>query len=438
MRKRQSRNQSICLFNGWVEMVDIKLVSDVIEKLYKLWAQRVPWARVQNNQVSCMTLPEQPGLDDLILHRGPVLRGDATKTRGADLENIGKLANGSGDHTITGKNSLVSGLSNLGTGDQALTFGANNQGRGQNGLTGGERNQVGGIDSAVVAGADNAANSTSTFVGAGDQNQVIQPKGAIVAGSQNQVTKPHGFVGAGFQNKVQGEAGAIPGGYQNQANGDFSAVPGGIDNTADGRASLALGAHSKAVHHGTLIWHDALPGNFASIAENECALWGAGGFRLRSDMTGMLGADLPSSSNGWIIACPATEQAKQEEIDGARVLSALANVPVRAYQYPIYRLLRGQRVEIDDAPSSSPGNGQALRNFGPSAEAWNAAFGELLGVKTLKQAVLQTNGEQSLIEIPGIATGDQIGVLMSAVQELIRLVQAQADRIDQLERKPKK
>lgn len=394
--------------------VRVEAAAAIVEKQPVAWGVLGGEAIPQNS----------PKVNEPIYHEGQVIVGDKkAKSRGANLENRGSFATGS-SHALLGVDSMASGKNNL-TGENGFSFGESNQAGGRNSLSGGERNRAGGIDSAVVNGADNIADSPLTFIGAGDLNKVTQPKGFIGAGSQNLVARPHGFVGAGFQNKVQGEAGTIPGGYRNEANGDYSTVPGGIDNTANGKASVALGAHSKANHDGSLVWHDAQPTDFSSVRSNEVAMWGSGGFRFRSDLTGLHGVDLPVGGNGWVVACPQTDESKYFDIDAARVLSALANVPVRVYQYPGYRFIpiKGEIVETESN----------LLNLGTSADHWDAVFGEILGTKTLKNATINENGESLITELPGIATGDQIGALMLSVQELLRLVQAQADRIDQLE-----
>lgn len=370
------------------------------------------------------------GVNDPIFRHGPVVIGaNKSASRGLHTENVGNLGNGDGNHTITGQFVMATGKTHLVTADQAFAFGENNSAKGKNVLVGGEQNQAAGENSAVVSGSNNTISAKRCFVGSGDTNRVTQEDGVIGGGSQNHVGRPHGFIGAGFQNRVQGEAGTVPGGYQNQANGDYSTVPGGIDNIANGKVSLALGAHSRASHDGSLIWHDATAANFSSVTENEGAFFGAGGFRFRTDFTGTLGVDLPPGGNGWIIACPVTDQENIVEIDSARVLSALADVPVRVYSYPSYLLDRrtAEVTRVDRAET------HVLHNFGTNAADWDARFGELLGRKTLKQTVIN-EGQETVIELPGISTGDQVGVLIVAVQELTRLVQAQASRIKTLEK----
>ncbi len=92
-----------------------------------------------------------------------------------------------------------------------------------------------------------------------------------------------GTVSGGFQNTIQPYAtgATIGGGSQNtiQPSGISATIPGGEQNSANAYA-FAAGRRAKANHTGAFVWADSTAADFASTADNQFAIRASGGVVL--------------------------------------------------------------------------------------------------------------------------------------------------------------
>lgn len=393
--------------------------------LNRLLETKTPWAKIKGNGT---TVLDGEGPESDSYHTGKVVVGvHELRSKDAQLEVVGSVAFGAGNHAVVGgNNAILSGENNSVRGTNNGVGGRENKALGlQNVVNGGLRNSTSSVNTGIVAGANNSVTGQGSVIGGGDGNQVTQGDGFIGAGYKNQVSGPRGFIGAGFQNKTRGESAVVAGGNGNEAAGHYSAIPGGIDNQVSGYAAFAAGRKSKALHDGAFVWSGSDNSEWVSANDDEFAALAAGGFRFRSSILASTGVDLPSNASSWVSASPAALQVEAITPDKALILAALSQLPVSIYRNTAFRRIPVTGEVVED--------GVSQLNIGPTAEAWNGAFADLLGEKHLLSVALGENGEQLLMKTPGISQGDQLGIALVAIQELYALVQGQAQRISLLE-----
>jgi hypothetical protein len=164
-----------------------------------------------------------------------------------------------------------------------------------------DNSSTGGGGAVIVGGAGNRSTDFNSFVGAGDNNVCSGSSAAVVGGGRNAASQNGAFVGAGFGNiasggaafvggggghvfegeyfgnTASGTASVIVGGLDNSSSGLVATVPGGASNSAAGDYSFAAGRRAKANHHGTLVWADSQDADFASTATNQFLIRALGG-----------------------------------------------------------------------------------------------------------------------------------------------------------------
>lgn len=143
-----------------------------------------------------------------------------------------------------------------------------------------------------------------------------------------------------------------------------------------------------------------------SVPGASIIIYGATGVQVSSNGANTTGVTLPIGSNAWVAISAEALKGNFIKIDPMGILKKLAAIPIQIYQFK------------DEAE----GYYDTL-HIGPTAEAWNDQFSDLLGEK---KATL--NGK----EIPGISEGDKIGVALASIQALTSLVKNLQSEIEEL------
>ena len=344
--------------------------------------------------------------------------GNANAINGND----GFIGSGVSNSVRGVRNGIVVGASNSVTANASnglIGAGTNNILDTSQGFIGaGQTNEVRDSNSAVVAGNTNAIDAqffganlntaNNAFIGAGSNNVVAINESGIVAGNTNYIygVSDRSFIGAGNNNAIiTATDSAIAGGSQNQigagSGGFIGAGSLNLISNPGNVNSVALGTRSFSAHTGTFVWQSNSAANFTTVRANEFIALASGGFRLRSNVAGTVGVDLPTGTNAWVAVSDAALKGMFKQVDGQDLLQRLLNVPIQTYQF------------LDGLDSYH----QAI-NIGPTAQDWNAQFAGILGEKTVTGII-----DGNLIETPAISEGDKIGVLLAVVQELGRQIQ---------------
>ena len=221
-----------------------------------------------------------------------------------------------------------------------------------------------------------AGGSNSTAIGLyalafGDTNSA-ESTSSIVFGSGNQVKGAAGF-SAGAGNRVCDTYGVALGNNAKSGgpliNGKcdpdsfnlrgLAAVAIGYNVTADQDHTTAMGKFaSNNGFTGTFVWSDgsatASADTFRNTANNEFAIRATGGVRLRTNLAGTTGCNLPAGSG--VFNCTSTRTTKENfsSVNGDDVLASLRKVPVSTWNYIA--------------------EGQQSRHLGPMAEDFYGAF----------------------------------------------------------------
>jgi trimeric autotransporter adhesin len=176
---------------------------------------------------------------------------------------------------------------------------------------------------------------------------------AAAFGASHTVSGTVGF-SAGNNNECSAFA-CIAIGHTNRAAGQ-SSVALGERVHASGDWAVALGRRAHSNHAGSFTWADAsTTDSLLSGANNRFHTRAAGGYRLYTNSTSTIGVSLASSGNSWSSLSDRTLKENFEPVDGEDVLRRLGNVPVSTWNF------------IDA--------GSEVRQLGPMAQDWYAAFG---------------------------------------------------------------
>ncbi len=262
--------------------------------------------------------------------------------------------------------------------------------------------------SAIVAGTGNFIGSGSAFIGAGADNKAYSDYDFIGAGQSNTAgsLSPLSAVVGGYNNTVGAFSfyPTVAGGFHNEASGTYSAVAGGSYNTAFGFASFAAGRFAEAMQDGSFVWADSSDDtSLTSPADNTFTVRAAGGIWLGRTSRPSIPDDhfLETSTGAYLTSggewTDASDQALKHDfrhLDKRSVLERVARMPIRSWSYKAER----------------PG----IRHIGPTAQDFHAAFG--LG-----------------LDDKHIATLDETGVALAAIQGLYRQDQALQKRVAKLE-----
>lgn len=221
------------------------------------------------------------------------------------------------------------------------------------------------------AGGSNSTAAGLYSLAFGDTN-FARSTSSIAFGSGNEVKGAAGF-SAGAGNRVCDTYGVALGNNA-RSGGPFingkcdpetfnirglAAVAIGYNVTADQDHAFAFGKFaSNNGFQGTFIWSDgsaqASADTFRNTANNEFAARATGGFRLRTNLLGTTGCNLPAGSG--VFNCTSSRSTKENflAVNGSEVLSQLKGIEVSSWNY----ISEGQKV----------------RHMGPMAEDFFKAF----------------------------------------------------------------
>ncbi|HEY1302916.1 MAG TPA: tail fiber domain-containing protein [Vicinamibacterales bacterium] len=202
---------------------------------------------------------------------------------------------GGGYNLASGRWSFIGGGGRDGT--DASAAGTNTVDNFANGdfsaITGGQGNHTPGNWSFVGGGSHNTASGDSSVVAGGGTSGVPF--------SGNTASGTAAAVGGGSTNNASGHAAAISGGSLNTASGGY-AFTAGLGNLASGTGSVALGrsAYTQTggaaalVHDGTFVFSDGSNFIFRSTAEDTFNVLATGGVRFVSAATNSAGEAVPT------------------------------------------------------------------------------------------------------------------------------------------------
>jgi hypothetical protein len=276
----------------------------------------------------------------------------------------------------------------------------------------------------------NAAGANQATIGGGDSN-VVTGQGATIAGGEgntgsgidatvagggaNRATGADSTVAGGDVNWASGNRSTVVGGEGNTASGSNSTVLGGQFNTASGVTSVAAGEGAIAAHAKSFVWNGWNVGSATSFRANAFQVHGESGLDIeygsrRADGGGTswvfigngfagqaiatsTGAYL-STGGAWTNASDRNQKENFAPVDARDILARVAALPVTQWSY-----------------RSEPG----VRRIGPVAQDFHAAFG------------LGSNDTT-------IATGDESGVALAAIQGLHQLMKEKDRNIEAQQR----
>jgi hypothetical protein len=199
----------------------------------------------------------------------------ATIAGGAGNSAIGQYATvGGGENNISGELVANSGS----TGDYST-------------VGGGSGNHAAADYSTVAGGSGNGAfglplgsGGGYATVGGGQNNNAIGGYATIAGGGGNNTGGACATIGGGENNNANSDYvsyfGTVGGGYTNTANGYCATVPGGFHNLANGNYSFAAGNQAHAVNQGAFVWADSQNATFSSSANDQFCIRAQGGVQL--------------------------------------------------------------------------------------------------------------------------------------------------------------
>jgi hypothetical protein len=338
------------------------------------------------------------------------------------------------DNTGSGSDSFVgAGLLNKASGESSFSgAGYGNIVSGFYSFVGaGYYNSAGGESSSVGGGFFNNAQGNGSFIGAGDYlfnascaksctgvgNTVTGVDSFIGAGDQNSVGANEAFVGGGSDNTIAESAqfGTIAGGHLNVVSGGFAMIPGGVNNTAAGELSLAAGFNADAIHTGSFVWSDYVPGSpvVRDSAAGQFVVRASGGTYVYSSENLTAGVKLAAGSGTWASLSDRNAKTDVAPLDDAAVLAKVATLPVSIWRY---------KTE------------SGVRHVGPMAQDFYKAFGvgeddrhitsidedgiALSAIKALHADVVKVHAENVNLRAENASLRDRLAALERKVDAL--------------------
>ena len=265
------------------------------------------------------------------------------------------------------------------------------------------------VRSSIGGGSGNVLNNAGWSTIAGGVNNVILNSAAcsVGGGIGNRVEDRTSYstVSGGIANVIRTNAdyATIGGGDANICDGSHATVPGGMLNNASGDFSFAAGSRAKANHTGAFVWADSSGFDFQSLQTNEFAVRATGGARFVSGIdtngTPVAGVTLPAGSGSWSSLSDRNAKTNFTPINPRELLERLAQLPIQTWNYKT--------------------QSESVRHIGPTAQDFAAAF---------------RVGEDDL----HIATVDEGGVALAAIQGLIQKVEQKETEITELKQRLEK
>ncbi len=337
-----------------------------------------------------------------------------------DVDSVGGLSFATGyDSKATGFASVAMGLNSragslsfaFGTGGNAdessFTFGGGNSydasysfgGANASGYSFGFGNTSFAKGSSFAMGDNSYADSTSVAIGSGARASnygAVALGGDVTNGAtatgQNSLANGFDVLASGFNAKAIG--------FRDTASG-FGAIVIGNYSNASGDHSMALGRDvSTNGKEGAF----AIGDNSGSVAMNDAAnqmmMRFAGGYKLYSNSTLSVGAELAPGANSWSTISDVHKKENFSAVDGEAFLKKITKFKLTSWNY------KGQDPTV-------------FRHYGPMAQDFYAAFGK---------DSLGTIGNDTTIN-----QADMEGVSFIAIQALVKRTEVMIERIEQLE-----
>lgn len=266
----------------------------------------------------------------------------------------------------------------------------------------------GGVASGYSNLAGDASTDTGTFVGGGVSNKAIAKHATVTGGWGNLASGMQSTIGGGERDTASNQWSAVAGGAHNIASGFASMIPGGSDNVAAGNRSFAAGLGAHASHDGSFVWADDSPVSFFSDRDQQAKFRAGGGVKFNVNASRWVefyddGVDrLINVSNNaylsrggtWTNASDRNLKENFRPVDGSDILRKIASLSVLRWNYK--------------------SENQSVTHIGPTAQDFNALFG--VGNDTT-----------------AISTIDPAGVALAGVQELMKIIEAQNNKIEELQ-----
>ena len=301
------------------------------------------------------------------------------------------IGSGKGNLIFFGQNSFVGGgESNQVTGYHSV-------------IVGGKMNSTGVDYSVIVGGSYNTNEGLYSFTGGGNGNDASGYANTLVGGRRNTINfSTDSFIGGGVSNKIGNDSflmsyATLSGGRSNQARASFSVISGGEANVVTGsygavaggygciatNYAFAAGMSSKATNTGSFVWCGQDGVDTTSTNNNSFTVRCQGGARFLTTSAqtpaALVGVRLAGGATAWAVLSDSNAKTGFQPIQQREVLSKVASLPVRAWEY-----------------KHDPGR----RYLGPTSQDFRASFG--LGDDT------------------SINTLDADGVLFASVQGLVQ------------------
>ena len=269
-------------------------------------------------------------------------------------------------------------------------------------LVGGFANSTAVNYSVLVGGSYNTNSGIESFLGGGRENYAQGAQNTLVGGARNRIAfATESFLGGGEGNLIGANAissySTLSGGMSNQARASFSVISGGEANVVTGpygaiaggygciatNYAFAAGVRSMATNTGSFVWCGQAGVDTTSTNNNSFTVRCQGGARFLTTSAqtpaALVGVRLAGGATAWAVLSDSNAKTGFQPIRQREVLSKVASLPVRAWEY-----------------KHDPGR----RYLGPTSQDFRASFG--LGDDT------------------SINTLDADGVLFASVQGLVQ------------------
>jgi trimeric autotransporter adhesin len=146
--------------------------------------------------------------------------------------------------------------------------------------------QLGAFLGTISGGYSNSVQAPYATISGGDQNAILtNAYEATISGGYGNTIQSLGqnaTIGGGLLNQIQLGAyvGTIGGGFSNTVSGTYGTIPGGSQNMAAGNYSLAAGRLANALHQGAFVWADSQTNAFSSTANDQFSVRAQGGVQF--------------------------------------------------------------------------------------------------------------------------------------------------------------
>ena len=174
----------------------------------------------------------------------------------------------------------------------------------------------------------------------------------------------------------------------------FGTIPGGLNNVATNHA-FAAGNNAQALDMGAFVWSDSTATPTSSTTSNQFVARASGGYVLDSSTNATAGVSLAAGSGSWSSLSDRNAKDDLVPVNSQAVLAKVAALPLTTWSY-----------------KSEPG----VRHVGPMAQDFHTAF---------------CVGEDD----KHIATVDETGVALAAIQGLNEKLNEKNAEIHELEKK---